>query len=163
MRMRRRDGGQAGFALLMVMLLVAMLAVGALSLLDMVNLDIIMVGEERRYSRAKEAAEGGFSEMVNDTETPDLLPTLNHSTLREDYKAPAASVFIQEFERYEGNFELLRIVPMAESSHTLTRAVVHGLHTTGRSGSRASADLDVEIYRVMAYRPGTIFPRRHAR
>lgn len=163
MKRTRPQRDEAGFALLMVMLLVAMLAVGALSLLDMVNLDIIMVGEERRFSRAKEAAEGGFFEMVNDTETPDLLPTLNHATLRESYTTSPQSVFIAENESYEGNFELLRIVPMAESSHTLTRAVVHGMHARGRSGSRASADVDVEIYRVMAYRPGTIFPRRHAR
>jgi hypothetical protein len=134
-----------------------------LSLLDMVNLDIIMVGEERRFTRAKEAAVGGLFEMMNDVETPDNLPNLNHSTLREDYVAPAASAFNVQPERYEGRFELLRIVPLSESSHTLTRAVVHGLHTTGRSGTRASSDIDVEIYRVMAYRPGTILPRKHAR
>lgn len=163
MRRRNPAAGEAGFALLIVMLLVAMLAVGALSLLDMVNLDIVMVGEERRYTRAKETAEGGFFEMVNDTQTPDLLPGLDHLSLSEAYSPPPQSVFIAENESYEGNFELLRIVPLSESSHTLTRAVVHGLQTTARSGSRASADVEVEIYRVMAYRPGTIFPRRHAR
>lgn len=162
-RRRSRKDRQAGFALFIVMILVAMLAVGALSLLDMINLDIIMVGEERRYSRAKESAEGGLSEMLNDVETPDNLPGLSHATLTEDYVPPTQSPFIESAEGFEGRFELLRIVPLSESSHTLTRAVVHGLHTRGRSGPRASAEVDVEIYRVMAYRPGTILPRRHIR
>ncbi len=69
-----------GFALLIVVLLAALLAVSSVALLDLVNLDLVLVGEQRKTYAARENAMGALQEIMGDqlisAETYDVGRTM---------------------------------------------------------------------------------------
>ena len=70
-----------GFALLIVVLLAALLAVSSVALLDLVNLDLVLVGEQRKTYAARENAMGALQEIMGDqlisAETYDVGRTVH--------------------------------------------------------------------------------------
>jgi len=155
-----------GFALFVVVLLTAMLSVVAMSVLDLVRIDLLLAGHERTNDEAREVAEGALMEVINDEETPTLLPMLDDSDLAESYTPSTLSPFVRDSgaRSYEASARLLRIVPMSESSHSFSRAIVHELESDADAGyGNASFRASTEVFRTVSFRPGIVLPRRHAR
>ena len=165
MTRRIRNHKQSGFGMFVVVLLVAVTSVVGLSLLDVIRVDLLMVGNEREERVAMEVAEGALMEVINDDLTPDTLPLLDDADLESTFTPASASAFSHSGrQEFTANAQLLRIVPLAESSHTYSRAVVHEVGVEARvGGGAASYQLNAEIYRTVTFRPGTVLPRRHAR
>ena len=158
--MRRAKKQQGGFAMFVVVMAVAMTSLVGVALLDMVQLDVLISGNERRSVEAREVAEGALMEIINDEDTPNRLPMLDAPNLRVEHTAGTNSPFSDN----TATAELLRIVPITESSHTYSRAIVHEISVEsdvahGESGFEVSA----EIYRTASFRPGMVLPRRHSR
>lgn len=163
MRQRRRRA--RGFALIAVMLMSAVGALVAAHMLDMVNLDLVLAGSERRADEARELAEGSIMEVIEDVDTPTALPLLDDGDLRATWAPSASSPFASSSARQSTvELRLVRVVPLAESSLQQTRAVVHEVRAVGAvNGDEARHEIRTEVYRVVAFRPGMVIPRRHGR
>jgi hypothetical protein len=72
--MKRRKPEERGFALLIVVLLVALLALTGAALLDVVNVDISIAGEHSKVVRAQTVSDGALREVLADVETTNQLP-----------------------------------------------------------------------------------------
>jgi type II secretory pathway pseudopilin PulG len=68
--MKRSRQQQRGFALLIVVLLVALLALAGAALLDLVSFDITISGEHQKVVRAQILADGAMREVVTDSSVP---------------------------------------------------------------------------------------------
>jgi hypothetical protein len=69
----------------------------------------------------------------------------------------------QAEENYTATIDLLRMVPLYDSSLTVTRAVVFEANTTGKvAGSRTRYETSAEMYRITTLPQGPLPPRlRH--
>lgn len=164
--MRRTRSDRRGFALFSVMLLTIVLVLMGSAVLEVVQVDILLSRGEREKEEAREVAEGAVLEVVEDATTPDLYPALSDPKLRATYPAAASSPFASGRGRrsYTAAIELVRVVPLSESSIVHTRGIVYEVSATGDildGDSRFTAAS--EIVRSIAVRPGLIMPRRHAR
>lgn len=158
-------GSQRGFTLIVVIMLVAVMAMMAVSLINLIRVDLMLVGQSRRNAAAREIAEGGLMEVINDQDLPNLYPNIGDANLIRTYTPPAASVFTAASgDRYDATVSLLRIAPMGESSQGLTRAVVYEVAVTSnyRNGE-SSAEVRAEIYRPVSWAAGAILPSNHYR
>jgi len=164
--MRRPRPGREGFTLFVVIMLVAILAMAGMSLLNLIRVDLSLVGQSRSNIVARELAEGGLMEIINDGALPATAPSISSPSLSVPYPPPAGSRFVDpaEAKTYTGEVNLLRLVPLSESSQGLTRAVVYevGVTSSYRDG-QSTAELNAEIYRVVSWAPGTVLPSRHYR
>lgn len=165
MKTRRHNDEEKGFALFMVVMMVALLSIAGMALMDVVRIDLLIVGNGRQEAVAKEIAEGALMEMINDSQTPDQLPMLDDSDLTQTYTPSNQSAFLEvaHNRRFNADARLLRIVPLSESSHTYTRAVVHEVRVASDVAGEASFELSAEVFRTATFRPGRVLPRRHAR
>lgn len=157
--------GRRGFTLLTVVLLIALVTSAAVVVVDMVGIDFGILAGERHGREAREVAEGGLMEVLNDQEVMANLPGLGLGNLRrEHHSAPGGHLYEGAgSKRYSATIELVRIAPMLESSHMAVRAVVYQVDVTGHAADRASAGVQAEVYKVASARPGMIQPRMHAR
>ncbi|MFO0725475.1 MAG: hypothetical protein U1E65_16950 [Myxococcota bacterium] len=161
----RRPNQTRGFALIVVVMLSAALAMGGAILLDVVRVDLLLGRTGRQTEEARQVAEGAVMEAINDQDTPNQLPPLDDSDLTRAYQPTSATPFAVRDRglSYDAQFRLIRVVPLAESSMNQTRAIVHEIAATGNAGNGETAvDVRTEIYRVVAFQPGTVLPRRHA-
>src|SRR5687767_8063684 len=99
--------GRRGFALLSVMLIVALIALMGAVMLDSVRAEIVLSGYERSTEEARQAAEGGVMELIDDRDTPDMLPRISDSDLRATYNAGADSAFQAPRAQYTAEVQLL--------------------------------------------------------
>jgi hypothetical protein len=160
-RMGKRGGrrDQRGFALIIVVLLVALLSIVAVSLLDVINLDLVISGQTRRTNEARAVADGVAMElqthvnMDNDqasggwlpsfTEVPDLTYVVADP---DDILAPAGTVdppdsyyktpgdLTRSASTFTSDVRFLRYVPITETSLNWSRALVYELRTLGQVG-----------------------------
>jgi Tfp pilus assembly protein PilX len=72
--MRRQKREQRGFALIIVVLLVALLAITGAALLDIVNVDIQLSGEHNKVVRSQMVADGALREVISDLNSQNQLP-----------------------------------------------------------------------------------------
>jgi hypothetical protein len=70
----RSERNERGFALLIIVLLVALLALTGATLLDLVSVDLQIAGEHRKVVKAQMVADGALREVLGDRFTDDLLP-----------------------------------------------------------------------------------------
>jgi len=164
MRRVRRD--RAGFGMFVVVMLMAVVSVVGLSLMDVIRVDLLIVGNEAEQGRAREMAEGALMEIITDEDLPDRLPGLADPNLSAPYSPTTNSQFSEAraYSEVEATARLLRIVPLMESSHTYSRAVVHEVSVNGEvAGGAATHDVSATIYQTITFRPGIVLPRRHAR
>lgn len=153
-----------GFALISVMLLVAVVALTATILLDVLRADVMLGGLERSLDEARAVAEGGVMEVIDDRQTPDLLPTHRTPELRAEHSGGGGVFAASGQGTYEAEIELLRIVPLSESSINQTRAVVYEVTSIGTSNrGEERFEVRTEIFRPVAIQRGVVLPRRHAR
>ena len=84
---RRNRPQNRGFALLFVVLIVAVVAVAAAALLDIVEVDLLIVGEQRRSTEAQAIAEGAVKEIQADETKGNLLPSAMSPGMTTRYTA----------------------------------------------------------------------------
>ena len=164
----RIPADRRGFTMLTTSTLIAIVAVSALVVLDMIDLDFAQVAQQRSTMESREAAEGGLMELLNDQDVLGSLPTLETTNLRTSHVPTSASVFGQSHEvkgsrDFAAEIELIRSVPMLESSHTVVRALVYDVRVRARAGSGGTSRIAAEVFRISASKPGTVLPRMHAR
>ena len=166
--MKRSGQGERGFTLILVVMLIAVLAMMAMALIHLIKMDMSLVGQSRRDLEAREVAEGGAMEVLNDTRLPTMLPGLSSATLTNAYTVPANSPFANYDipanirRQYDGRVNLVRVAPMGESSLGLSRALVYEIDVTSIfNDGQSSAQIKSEVYKPVAFQPGTVLPRRH--
>lgn len=169
-RRRRGRRDQRGFTLIMVLLLVVILALMGISILQLITLDLSLVGQSRRNFEARDIAEGGAFEIINHVNTNTELPSLDEPDLANDTASgtlpkPTTSPFVNASSGrdYDGEARFLRVIPLSESSHSWVRALVYELRTESNVMFQSSGELRVEAFRAATFEPGTILPRRHYR
>ena len=159
---------QRGFTMVTTVGLVAVVAVSALVVLDMVQLDFEQVAQQRRTIASRHAAEGGLMELLNDRDVVSNMPTMSTANLKATHTPASSSVFgklhqVQGERAFDADIELVRQVPMLESSHTVVRAFVYDVRVRARTGDGGTSRIQAQVYRVASARPGIIQPRMHAR
>ena len=187
-RTRRRRREQGGFALIIIVLLVALLSIVAVSLLDVINLDLVISGQTRQTREARAVADGVTMEMLShvniDTDVPSggWLPTFSEvpdlSFIIADADngvPPPASYYnfngdvTRSRSTFASEVRFLRYVPVAETSMNWSRALIYEVHTIGEIGPPNSTAIDsssengAEFSRIAYYAPGTLLPQFHAR
>lgn len=189
MQTRRARHHRKGFALLIVVLISALAAVAAVALLDLVGVDLTMVGEQRRTGEASAIAAGAVLEILADQNADLFFPDLETVGLTVRYAgrglngvhskgpdgaAPVAltennSAFTRDVggadeQRYDADVALLRVVPRLDSGLTVTRSFVYEVTVDGiSSGGRASRQMRAQLFRDISMQAGTQLAREHAR
>lgn len=165
-----RPGRRArgGFTLVTMVMLLALASVAALVVLDSVNTDVDMLRSQQRTGEAREAAEGGLMEVLNDQRLPTMLPDLSSPQLRTQYTPSGQSIYNQPSvhrgaRNYSATIDLVRVAPMMESSHNRVRAVMYQVLVDAEAGDGSRAGVEAEVYKIASARAGVIQPRSHAR
>ncbi|MEL6186146.1 MAG: hypothetical protein AAFU79_16090 [Myxococcota bacterium] len=166
---RRRP--RRGFALLIVMLLVALIGIGAAALLDLVNIDIGITSEYRKGIEAESASIGAVLESMSVNDFKARLPQLDTPNLRTRLMtrsggayqydpdgvvatraiAPADSAHIDQVgtwaeDGYESDVRLLKIVAKENTSFDRPVAVYEVRARASVSGGDASREARSLIY-----------------
>ena len=157
-----------GFTLLTTTGLLALVAIAALLVLETVDLDFDEISRQRRTISSREAAEGGLMELLNDQDVLANLPTLQTTDLKMAHQPASNSVFgkahtMKGDRAFDADVQLVRVVPMLESSHSIVRALVYDVRVRARTADGGTSRIQAEVFRITAAKPGTIQPRKHAR
>jgi hypothetical protein len=158
--------------MLVVVMIVALVSVVALTLLNYLQIDLSIVGQNRRATEARFLADAGNVELADhqateaqlpDTNTyPDLVAPINPPNdswvNRPNGDSDAAP------ETYTGQISFLRQVYIAESTLTVTRGNVFELAVTGQiNGGDAASEVRSEVMKLTTLPLGSQLPRMHAR
>jgi Tfp pilus assembly protein PilX len=165
-RAHRKTREQAGFTLLVVMLVIAAMAAAGVAVLGLVDNEIQTVGRSREESEAVGVAEGGVMDAIDDELLGSQLPDFSTPQLTATYRTPGASPWISTAQRrsYSTQLRFLRVVPISESSQNWSRALVYEVDGTGSVvDGDATAQVSAEVYRTISVPPGTLLPRVHAK
>ena len=185
--MRKNERDQRGFALLMVMMIVAFVGLGAAALLDLVNVDIGIAVEHRKSLDAQSGSVGAVLESVGDNDFMQRLPGPQDPDLRTplvirqgaSYVMDPEGVAVQRnltsadsahIERvgqpgengYESDVRFLRLIPPTNSSTELPIAVYEVRARATVSGGDATSEARALVYRHVN-RGTNIRSQRHAR
>ncbi len=159
-----------GFSLIYVVGLLSMVTITAIMVIHHIQLDQQLIGNERRQALARESASGGLMELLNDQRTTDILPTPATPDLASTYSPASDSLFSSASSRdvaqreYTGSIELVRIVPMLESSHGKVRAAVYNVEIDSTvSSGEGYGGVQAEAFKISTYSNGVVQPRKHAR
>lgn len=163
-----KRSNQRGFALVTVVMLVSLATVSAMVLLDVIETDIDIRGNERRAREARLAAEGGLMELMNDQDILGIMPTPDDPSSSTTYTPATDSHFADEESRYgelsyQAEIRLVRIAPMLESSHNTVRAVIYDVTVEATVDGRTGAGAEAEVFKAASSRVGVIQPRIHGR
>ncbi len=184
--MMRTKAKRRGFALLVVMLIVSLVGIGAAALLDIVNVDIGIVGEMRNVQEAEGAATAGVLETLADPNLRQRLPNIDTPTLRtrlmtrqagaytldpdgspqsvdEDTSVVLANVGTSAETGYESDITLLRVVPRENTSLRFAVAAyeVRARASVARGG--ATRESRAVVYEPVAVGTDDIARQRHFR
>ena len=159
---------RAGFSLLGVTVTMMVAVVAALVIIDMIQEDQRIVVLQRQNQEAREAAEGGLMEILNDQTTMASLPTPDTPGMSIQYKPSADSRFGgKDYGKgtrgYSADIRLVRITPILESSQSVVRAVVYDVRVDALQTSGAGAGVHAEVFKIATGSPGYVAPRAHAR
>ncbi len=163
-----RSRGARGFTMLTTTTLIAIVGVSALVVLDLIDLDFAQIAQQRRTMASREAAEGGLMELLNDQDVLANLPTMETTQLKATHQPSTSSVFgnahaVKGDRDFDADVELIRQVPLLESSHSVVRALVYDVRIEARTGDGGTSRIEAEVFRISASKPGTVQPRMHAR
>ena len=163
---------QRGFALFVVVLVVALVAVTGGTLLDLVNVDLVISGEHRKTATAQTVAIGGALETIADaTLTPGNMPldptqptwtyatdagglprrdpagiTVNMDETNSAFvRAPGTAIQ----ESYSSNIRLIRLGPALDTSVDKATAVIYEVQSVSNiNNGAASKEVRTEVYRI---------------
>lgn len=187
MNARQRHPRQRGFALLIVMLLVALLGIGAAALLDLVNIDIGIASEYRKSIQAEAASVESILETIGEQNFRRRLPQLDSPTLQtrlvvrqagayvldpdgvvgtvsltEANSAQIEAVGTNRENGFESDVRLLKIVAKEDTSFNRPVAVYEVRARSTISGGDASREARSVVY-VPTGINGRVTRQRHAR
>lgn len=159
---------KAGFTLVTLVLLLALASISAVVVISSVDDDVADQRLFRQSAEAREAAEGGLMEVLNDQRLSDHLPDFTTPDLTRAYTPTGGSVFNagsnhRSAREYSAEIQLLRVAPIAESSHNVVRAVLYQVQVESEGADGITAGVEAEVYKVATARAGVIQPRTHAR
>ncbi len=191
LRTSQKRARRGGFALIIVILLVALVAIGAASLLDLVNIDLRIVGEQSKIAKADDAANGALSEVMGHQDFKMFLPLYDAPNLEYDYVgkvgtnfvwdpnnvngvqaniAPASSEVVAHLgdatyaQGYEATARLLRRSRALDTRLDSTFALIYEIEVRSEvGGGTASREIRAQAYQFMTVPIGTKIPQRHAR
>ncbi|MEM1024214.1 MAG: hypothetical protein AAGD10_01775 [Myxococcota bacterium] len=147
-----------------VILSLGVAAISAAVLLDVVSFDFVLQGQERRSREARQLAEGGLMELLNDQRLQNQLPDLEDDNLANRITSPEQSMFTGEGRGdYEAEVRLLRLAPLLESSQGRLQAIMYELVVDGKKSGGHQAGVRAEIYKFAARASGLVQEGRHAR
>lgn len=157
-----------GFAMLVVIIIVALLALMGAAILNVVAEDLEMLGQSRRGFEARTLAEGGVSEMMNDSNVSNLYPDFSTPMLRSSFDPNtevAGSMFnvAAQGRQYQGEIRLLRMGPAVESDIEQTRTVTYEFYALGDYSQAAQTEFSAEVFNVIGYPRGWSPAERHYR
>lgn len=166
--MRRPRHERNGFTLITLILMLALATISAGVVLSSIGDEQALLRGERQIAEAREIAEGGLMEVLNDQGLAEVLPTMETPGLHADYAPSSASVFanpslVRSHGEYDADIDLVRVAPMLESSHTTVRAVMYQVRVRAEAADGTSAGVEAEVYKVTSSSSGIIQPRAHAR
>ena len=189
--MRRFDRtprpGQRGFALFVVTIIVALVAIMAVSLLDQVGLDVIMAGEHRKMGMARANSIGGMTEVLSDATLLPNLPNTTDPTLTYRYidydganyrrdpdgintvVTEGESAYFSDMgtpveQAYRSSARLLRLGPQMDTGVNRGQALVYEVWTES-SINRADVTSQVrtEVWRTISVQQGRLINPAMAR
>lgn len=187
---RRRPQSQArGFALLVVVLLVALIAVAAVALLDIVQVDLLVVGQHRRTMDAQAVAVGAMMEVISDDTLRTQLPDPSVLSLAYQYAGKQGANYVRDptgrfvtipmtaansaFVRaagtsveqgYDANVELLRVSNPTNTGLTDSQTLTYEVTVVSSiNNGEATKEVRAQISRVVGVQSGTLLTTRHAR
>lgn len=183
-----RPRGPRGFALLFVMLLVALLGIGSAALLDLVSIDLSVAGEHAKTLAAEAASIGAALEVVGE---PDFIERLGESedqssnlrtvlvdrvagsyvvnpsgtppgrTLTEATSAHVRNVGTPLEDGYVADVRFLKVVNLEDTGVNYGTGVYEVRVRASVAGGDASREARIMIHRPVAIRPDSRVP--HAR
>jgi|AACY02.2.fsa_nt_gi Tfp pilus assembly protein PilX len=159
--MNARSKHQRGFSLFVVVVLTAAITVTSLFTLDVLGLNLTLQANERQARDALQAAEGGMQEMLHNQRFLDLLPDGTSEGAAVEFTPSEDSLFgIADNSdirtQYRGEIQLIRITPLAESSHSLTRGIVYKVTIEAEQGFDASSTMEGYVYKIVASQRGAV-------
>ncbi|MCB9655916.1 MAG: hypothetical protein H6729_17455 [Deltaproteobacteria bacterium] len=175
---------ERGFALIVVVLIVALLAVAAVTLLDIVNIDINFTGQKRVRLLADSNAQGAMMEVVTDEQISRSLPDYSFTDQRHvwaqgntKYPVGAPSVpldssnsaFVRNIgspleETYDADIRLLKYGPVQDTGVDTARALIYEVSTRADvHDDKASREARTEVFLFQPVQSGQRIAPRHAR
>jgi hypothetical protein len=169
--MKRRGSQQRGFALIIVVLILAVLGFAGTIVLNTITIEQRMMGMARLSLDARTVADGALSEVVNDRDLEASLPDYASSNMTSATYSPSPSspfvggMTIDQPERdYDVTIQLVRTVPIFESSIQTIRAFVYDINVTSTINANQAADeATAQAFKLFAMQSGTVLPNMHAR
>jgi hypothetical protein len=161
----RRSG--RGYALILVVMIVALLALAAVTLLDLIRVDLSMTGRYERSLEARAIADGALFEVFDDVETkyPDSPSARAYGPARA-----AKSAFVRPASSdgpaldYSAEACWLSLAPLPGSSLLDAAGLWYQVRTISDvGGGEASAEERLEAVRPVVVRNGTFLPHAHCR
>lgn len=191
MRRRKAHPKQRGFALLVVVLIVALIGVAAVALLDIVNVDLIIAGQHRQTVDAQAIALGAMYEVISDSRVDGtVLPRPDTVGLKYDYAQAQAGGFVRDpgglsatgmtamnpansayvrntgtsvAEGYAADISLLRLAPQLDSAVDLRAAVYEVTVESTVSNGAATHQVRTIVSRMVGGLGGRQLTQEHAR
>lgn len=166
-----------GFSLIMVVMLSAVMSMSSVLVLNLVGFEKTLSGIDQRAREAKEVAQEGVAEIINDGNLAtsavagfgtitNALPTLDQP---ETTYTPSTDSFYQRHDDpnrvhgdYAAQISLERVVPIAESSQNLVRAVIYRLEVSSEVGDYG-AGVEASVFRISTAKQGVVLPKTYAR
>ncbi|MBX2812343.1 MAG: hypothetical protein KTR25_11060 [Myxococcales bacterium] len=186
--MKKPQSTRRGFALLIVMTIVALISISSAALLDIVNIDINIASEYAKAIDAEAASVGAVLETVGVSNFQNRLPAPNSPTLRTKYVErnsdgyvldPAAvfqtltlteanSVHISGVgtygeSGYESDVRFIKLVPMEDTTLSQLIPVYEVRAKASVSGGKATREARALIYMPIPVDASRIPLQRHAR
>lgn len=154
-----------GFAMVVVILVLALGAVVAAAVLDMVDLQHQVTRLMRLSHEARDLTEAGLMEVVGDEQLATYLPSITGENPTVNYYPSSYSPFkLGSNGGYQASISYIKNVPVRESSFGIVRGLIFEVSATGESDTnQANAAVTAEIYRLVGYPTGVVLPRNHAR
>lgn len=156
----------AGFAMLLVFLLVGAMAAAGAAVLGLVDNELNVVGRNRELNDATEIAEGGVMEVIDDDNIADKLPDFSTAGLSATYAPAGSSPWNDTALRrsYAAQLRFMRVAPMQESSQSWSRALIYEIDSIGSTNEGDTTDeVAMEVFRTITIPAGTLLPRIHAK
>jgi hypothetical protein len=169
---RHRSERQRGFALLVVVMVVALISVVALTLLDVLRIDLAIVGQNRAIAQARFVADAGNIELVDNLDTEGLLPDAITAPATLTVAVPPVTGTLinrpqtadEAAQTYQGEIRLVRFGPATNCSLSVCRDLFFEIRTVGEIGNGdASSEVRSMSKKVTTFPRGTIITNMHGR
>jgi hypothetical protein len=182
MRGRRRSE-EEGFALIVVVMIVAAISLVAVTLLNFVNLDIILTGQNRKTVEARTIADGAVFELYDRDDLADFLPDMRDANLQTvvsdphgrfgaaGTQPPGGSRFIdptgsadRPITNFTADIRFLRFGPIVNTGLNTARGLFYEIRTVGEvNNGDSTSEVRVEVRNMQAFSAGDLLTPRHAR